>query len=159
MERPKNINEIYANAISKVGQELFSDFLSNLSRKRQASFLVSSVVTILLAFSIVAPKETQFLGVKFEFSDVNLIPFLFGLVTFYLGVTYLIGVIQDWQHAKYQRETIPIELDKISEELKKAKTEHENIVEKLKAEYDQKKICYLNRGRPMLKNSNKRWTL
>ena len=90
------------DTVSSFGKEVFGEFLGELSRKRQASLLVSAAITILLSFAVVEPVESEFAGIKFTFTNTNIIPAITGLFCLYFFVTYLISALQDLQLAKYR---------------------------------------------------------
>lgn len=95
-------DETYGDALAQFGKEVFKEFLGELSRKRQASLLASAAITILLTFAIVEPVESQFAGIKFKFSNVEIIPIIAAIFCAYFMVTYLISALQDWQLEKYR---------------------------------------------------------
>lgn len=104
---PKNDEHAqeYLDTLSKVGQELFSDFLSDNSRNRQNYLLVSSVVTILLAFTLITPDQTDLGGIIFKFLSPDVPLLLSGLICLYFLLVYSICVLQDWEVYKFK--TLP----------------------------------------------------
>lgn len=78
---------------------LLRDPLSELTRKRQTNLLVVSVVTILVALSLVSVSMSEIsLGVaKMSFSNSALIRYGLACLTMYFLVLYGIGLTQDYQ--------------------------------------------------------------
>lgn len=97
--------EEYLDTLSKVGQELFSDFLSDNSRNRQNYLLISSIFTILLAFTLISPGQTDIGGLIFSFTDPDIPLILASLICLYFLFVYGICVLQDWQVYKFR--TLP----------------------------------------------------
>src|SRR6266536_3362567 len=77
---------------------LLRDPLSELTRKRQTNLLVVSVVTILVALSLVSVSMSEInLGVaKMSFSNPALIRYGLACLTTYFLILYGIGLTQDY---------------------------------------------------------------
>lgn len=104
-----SFDDEYFELLSEYGKSVYNELISDLSRQRQTYLLVSALVTILLSFSIIGNVETDFFGLKFTFTDIKIIPVTTGAVCLYFLSTYLVGVFQDWQHARYS--TLPIRIN------------------------------------------------
>jgi hypothetical protein len=85
----------------------------------------------LVAFAIINPTEGSLMGIKFNISNIKILSVLCGIVSFYFVITYLIGVLQDWQHFKYQQMPLTYQMTLVRNELVKrlnARTEaHQEI--------------------------------
>ena len=103
MEQKKDLEQPFYILVSNIGKELFAEFLSDLSRKRQSNLLVSSVIAILISFTILKPVEASISGIKIEFVNIQAFPLLAGAVCIYLLIIYGIGVLQDWQYYQYRQ--------------------------------------------------------
>lgn len=104
-----NFDDEYIELLSEYGKTTFRELISDLSRQRQTNLLVSALITILLSFSIVGIVETEFFGLKFAFTDPDIIPMVTGAICFYFLLTYLVGVFQDWQHTRFS--TLPTQIN------------------------------------------------
>jgi hypothetical protein len=98
-----NKEPIFYEAIASIGKELFGEYLSDLSRKRQTNLLVSSIIATLLSYAIVKPSEATITGIKINFLNTQILPILAGCVCLYFLIIYGIGVLQDWQYYQYQQ--------------------------------------------------------
>jgi hypothetical protein len=97
----KEFDKKYIETLATLGKSLFRDFLSELSRKRQLSLLSTAVITILISFTIITPIETSLVGIKFSFTNIQILPLLSGSVSLYFLLLYSASVIQDLQDAKH----------------------------------------------------------
>ncbi len=116
-------DDVYFAMLSEYGKSVFNETLSDLSRQRQTSLLASSLITILLSLSIIGNVETDFFGIKFTFNNVEVIPIIAVLVCLYFLVTYLVGVSQDWQQARYSTMSTQIDIQNLSNKISLANLE------------------------------------
>jgi hypothetical protein len=99
----KNEEQNFFETIASIGKELFSEYLTDLTRKRQANLLVSSIIAILLSYTVVKPVEATITGLKINFVNTQILPLLAGMVCIYFLAIYGIGVLQDWQYYQYRQ--------------------------------------------------------
>lgn len=102
-EVERDVVQEYSDTLSKVGQELFSDFLSDNTRIRQNYLLITSIIAILLAYTLISPVEsTDIVGATFKFTNPNVPKFLSAAVCLYFGIVYSICVLQDYEVYKFK---------------------------------------------------------
>jgi hypothetical protein len=122
----ENFDDEYFELLSEYGKSTFRELISDLSRQRQTNLLVSALITILLTFSIVGNVETEFFGLKFVFTNPNIIPIVTGAICFYFLLTYLVGVYQDWQHTRFSTLPTKINILNLSNKISLAQLERIN---------------------------------
>lgn len=101
------LNE-FVNDYARYASNLFREPFSDTTWKRQSLLILSSSITILISLAIISPKESELLGLKFEFLNSLSISLIGSLVTFYFIVIYLLSVQQDI--AKEDVMTLPLQL-------------------------------------------------
>lgn len=97
----KDSDKNYIEILSALQKNLFRDFLSELSRKRQLSLLLTAVITILISFTLITPIETTLGGIKFSFTNIQILPILSGAISLYFLLLYIAGIFQDWEYAQH----------------------------------------------------------
>jgi len=111
MNENKNLDDQYFRIVSSFGKEVFDETLRDTTQKRQTALILSSVVTILISFSVITPVDGSIGSVKFLFTNSDLIPLLSGIICLYYLVIYVANVVRDMQYAEYRR--LPLDIDMI----------------------------------------------
>jgi len=101
MEEDKDIKTMIPQ-IATIGKDLFSDFLSELTRQRQLYLLFSSIVTILLAYPYIKNLQGDLAGIEFSFVDLVVAKHIAGWICTYFVLVYASSVIQDMQYRRYK---------------------------------------------------------
>lgn len=103
MKKEKDLEEIYSKSVSEIGKELFTEFLSDESRKRQTNLLLSSIIAILLSFTLVKPTQISFGAIRIDSVNSQLFIFLSGLTCLYFITIYILSVTQDLEVYKFRK--------------------------------------------------------
>lgn len=103
VKKEKDLEEIYSKSVSEIGKELFTEFLSDESRKRQTNLLLSSIIAILLSFTLVKPTQISFGAIRIDSVNSQLFIFLSGLTCLYFITIYILSVTQDLEVYKFRK--------------------------------------------------------
>lgn len=103
MQEEKDLEEIYSKSVSEIGKGLFSEFLSDESRKRQTNLLISSIIAILLSSTLITPTQISIGVITTESLNSQLFIFLSGLTCIYFVSIYILSVMQDLEVYKYRK--------------------------------------------------------
>jgi hypothetical protein len=117
MNENNDIDQEYFETVSFFGKEYFSEVLSDLTRSRQSSLLVISVITILVAYTLITPIDSSFVGVNFQFKDIKIFSILAGLFCVYYLLAFITSLYQDWQLSKYRKMPASLQIEVLQEKL------------------------------------------
>lgn len=91
VEKEKDLEEIYSKLVSEIGKELFTEFLSAESRKRQTNLLISSIIAILLSFTLIELTQISIGIITTDSVNSKLFVFLSGLTCLYFITIYILS--------------------------------------------------------------------
>ena len=131
-------DEYYFDSLSSVGKEFFSEFLSELTRKRQTAVLISAFIAILVSFTLVSPTETDVAGIKFSFINSSVINPLAGVVCVYFLLVYVISVLQDLELHRYRTMPFLFRQEQIAHRVENEIKERERRLAELRRIFDEK---------------------
>ena len=81
--------------LAKIASTFFHDPLTDVTRKRQTSLLLVSLLTILVALSLITITESNPGGFKVTVESQRTIKYVLSLVTFYFIAVYVLSAFQD----------------------------------------------------------------
>lgn len=128
------IPSTYYEILAKASQELYSDYFSDLTRKRQSYLLLCSVISILVAFAFIEPTGGSFIVDFIIPSNLEISKVVAGILSLYFLIIYLGGVLQDKKAYDLRVQPTIIELNgismKIAEEIYNVEQESQNEFKK-----------------------------
>lgn len=124
MEKEKDLEEIYSKLVSEIGKELFTEYLSAESRKRQTNLLLSSIIAILLSFTLVKPTQISIGIITTDSVDSKLFLSLSGLTCLYFITIYILSIIQDSEVYKFRKMPLTIIWHDLKKKIDEANEEY-----------------------------------
>lgn len=107
----------YYEKLAKASQELYADYLSDLTRKRQGYLLLCSVITILVAYAFIQPTGGSLIVDFIIPSNFEVSRIVAGALSLYFLILYLGGVLQDRNAYLLRVQPILIDLNGLSLEI------------------------------------------
>jgi len=138
MEEEKDLEEIYSKSVSEIGKELFTEFLSDESRKRQTNLLLSSVIAILLSSTLIKPTQISIGVITTDSVNSKLLVFLSGLTCLYFIAIYILSIMQDLEVYKFRKMPLPIIWRDLKKKFDEANKEHQEEINKVNALVDER---------------------
>ncbi len=91
----------FSNRLAVAGADIFEDPMSDVTRSRQNSLLMTSFLTILVSLAIITPTNGSVVGINFALNSN--IGFVLAVVTLYFLIVYLLSVYQDFKKYYYKQ--------------------------------------------------------
>jgi uncharacterized membrane protein YwzB len=130
VEKLESFDDIFFETLQKVGDGFFTEIISDPSRSKQTILIISSIITILLAYSLITPIEISSMGVKFSVPSLSVLTTLAGLVCGYTLITFFIGVLQDYQRHLFRAFRTVGQTDFLKDEIMKLLSNRLDLLEK-----------------------------
>jgi hypothetical protein len=119
------------------GIDLLQDPLSEVTRNRQSSLLISSVAALLLSFALVSPTEGSLGGLTVAISHPETIKSAAGLIALYFLIIYLVNVAQDLRIYRYRLMGVAADIGSLNNKLGLSIQQNvESLQEKSKANHE-----------------------
>lgn len=148
----EDLEEIYAKSVSEIGKELFTEFLSEESRKRQTNLLVTSVIAILLSSALVKPTQISIGVLTTDSVNITLLVILSGLTCLYFITIYTLSILQDLEVYKFRKMPLRLiwrDLKKKFDEVNKAHQDEMNKVTALVDERMKGRMALSEKGKEL----------
>src|SRR3990172_751617 len=129
-EKPENRDTVDFTTYAESGAQLYSDFFSDATRKRQGQLLISAILVILISHSLIEFTQGSLGGATFKVPDTTVLIWIARILCLYFIVVYMLGVLQDYQAFAFKERLIRYKIDKFIEQVRDKKLPIEDILDK-----------------------------
>lgn len=103
----------FREEIAFIGKELFTELLSELTRKRQNYLLAWSILTILTSLSYVTIQEVTIIGIKIRPDGLGPLKEIFGTTCIYFIILFSVACIKDYSMYGYKFFSLTPKIDSL----------------------------------------------
>lgn len=134
----EDLEEIYSKSVSEIGKELFTEFLSDESRKRQINLLLTSVIAILLSSALVKPTQISIGILTTDSVSITLLLILSGLTCLYFITVYTLSIMQDLEIYKFRKMPLRLIWRDLKKKFDEVNKQHQEEMNKANALVDER---------------------